>query len=286
MEIIDQPEHLEPFFGATLVATMGALHQGHAALIHDAKSRGLPVLVTVFVNPTQFGPTEDFSRYPRTFDSDFKLAQAAGATALFVPTVEAIYPHGVAAAAAEAAAWDLPNVATAPQLEDAFRPGHFGGVCQVVARLFDLCRPSLACFGEKDFQQLRVISEMVEQCRGRWSHLRIIPCPTVRDSDGLALSSRNRYLDASQRSSALAISRALNAAAIDTVARSGGAAAEVRMRQTLAEAGLKTQYAAIRDAQTLMPITVHTTHARAVIAAMLGAVRLIDNVAISLDGDE
>lgn len=283
MEILAHPENLEPFYGSALVATMGALHEGHASLIRAARASRLPVVVTVFVNPTQFGPSEDFSRYPRTFEDDCQIAQVAGASAVFSPSVEAIYPRGIDAATSEAAALELPSVAIDPQLEEFFRPTHFGGVCQVVARLFDLCRPARALFGEKDFQQLRVISEMVEQKRTRWPGLEIVPCPTVREADGLAMSSRNRYLDPSQRSRALAISQALRAVARTPLARGEIAAAEMRMREILAENGLKTQYAVIRDATRLTPIDASTTQARALIATTLDAVRLIDNVAISLD---
>lgn len=284
MQILAHPENLVPFYGSALVATMGALHEGHASLIRAAKATGLPVVVTVFVNPTQFGPSEDFSRYPRTFESDCAIAQAAGASAVFSPAVEAIYPRGIAAATNEAAALDLPSVAINPQLEEFFRPTHFGGVCQVVARLFDLCRPARALFGEKDFQQLRVISEMVAENPTRWPRLEVIPCPTVREVNGLAMSSRNRYLDSRQRSRALAISHALRAVAGTPLARGDVAAAELRMREILAENGLQTQYAVVRDAQRLTPLDTNTTHARALIAATLDSVRLIDNVAISLDG--
>lgn len=283
MEIITQADNLDPFYGCALVATMGALHEGHASLIRAATASGLRVVVTVFVNPTQFAPSEDFSMYPRTFESDCELAAAAGADALFAPCADAIYPSGLDAAIAEAADLELPRVATEPQLEESIRPAHFGGVCQVVARLFDLCRPSRALFGEKDFQQLRVIFEMAQQNRMRWKGLEIIACPTVRETDGLAMSSRNRYLDATQRSSALAISRALSELTHTALRRDDVAAAERQMREKLSESGLKTQYAVIRDADRLTPIDAGTTRGRALIAATLGSVRLIDNVAISLD---
>ena len=282
MEIIERPEHLEPFRGCALVATMGALHEGHASLIRAAQASGVPVVVSVFVNPTQFGPTEDLARYPRTLDKDFKLAMRSGARALFAPSVEAIYPSGVYAASAEAAALQLPRVATEPQLEEAFRPTHFAGVCQVVARLFDLCEPSLALFGEKDFQQLRVISELVEQHPARWPGLTVAAAPTVREADGLAMSSRNRYLDPPQRALALAIFAALSEVARAPLRRDDIPDAEARMQQILSENALKKQYAVIRDAHSLTPVSAKTRHGRALIAASLGHVRLIDNVSISL----
>ncbi|MDA0214342.1 MAG: pantoate--beta-alanine ligase, partial [Planctomycetota bacterium] len=171
MKIIETLEKLGEIQGGSLVPTMGALHEGHASLIRAGAASDRPVLVTLFVNPTQFAPNEDFAKYPRTLDADLKIAEAAGASAVFVPSIEAIYPGGLANAASLAAQFSLPPIATAPRLEDAVRPTHFGGVCLVVSRLFDLCQPSLAYFGEKDFQQLRVITQMVEENSNRWKSL-------------------------------------------------------------------------------------------------------------------
>jgi len=255
---------------------MGALHEGHASLIRAAAASGLPAVATIFVNPTQFGPREDFTRYPRTLEADLSLAQAAGAAAVFVPPAEAIYPSGLEAARAEAAAWPLPPAATQPRLEDAARPGHFGGVCQVVARLLDLCLPAEAHFGEKDFQQLRVITQMVEGGAERWGSLRIVPGRTVRERDGLAMSSRNRYLAPDRRDTALGVYRALQMA----MSAQRPATAEALMRETLEQHGFEVDYAVVRDARTLLPVSGLETPCRALIAARLPEVRLIDNMAM------
>ena len=278
MKIIENAEKLSECRGGALVPTMGALHDGHASLIRAGAASGRPVLVTIFVNPTQFGPNEDFARYPRTLDADLKIAEAAGASAVFIPTVESIYPSGLANAATLAAQFSLPAVATTPLLEDAIRPTHFGGVCLVVSRLFDLCKPSLAFFGEKDFQQLRVITQIADENLSRWNSLQIIPCATIREPDGLAMSSRNRYLDPSQRTAALGISRALQSAANC----SSVAAGEKSMRETLDQHGLETQYAVIRSAKTLCAAESGAKFARALIAAKLGAIRLIDNTSVGI----
>jgi pantoate--beta-alanine ligase len=233
-------------------------------------------VATIFVNPTQFGPREDFSRYPRTLEADLRIAQAAGAVAVFVPSAETIYPDGLEAARGAADAWPLPPAATRPRLEDAMRPGHFGGVCQVVARLLDLCRPAEAHFGEKDFQQLRVIMEMVDRSQGRWDGLRVVPGPTVRERDGLAMSSRNRYLSSERRDTALGVYRALQMA----MSAQRPATAESLMRETLEQHGFEIDYAVVRDARTLMPVSGLETPCRALIAARLPEVRLIDNMAM------
>lgn len=278
MKIIENAENLSESRGGALVPTMGALHEGHGTLIRAAAASGRPVLVSIFVNPTQFGPNEDFARYPRTLDADLKIAEAAGASAVFIPTVESIYPGGLANAATLAAQFSLPAIATAPLLEDAIRPTHFGGVCLVVSRLFDLCEPSLAFFGEKDFQQLRVITQIVSENLSRWNSLQIIPCATIREADGLAMSSRNRYLDPAQRTSALGISRALQSVANC----SSVAAGEKLMRDTLDQHGLETQYAVIRSEKTLCAVESGAKSARALIAAKLGEIRLIDNASVGI----
>ena len=278
MKIIENAEKLNEYRGGALVPTMGALHEGHASLIRAGAASGRPVLVTIFVNPTQFGPNEDFARYPRTLDADLKIAEAAGASAVFIPTVESMYPDGLVNAASHAAQFSLPAIATTPHLEDAIRPTHFGGVCLVVSRLFDLCEPSLAFFGEKDFQQLRVITQIADENLSRWNSLQIIPCATIREPDGLAMSSRNRYLDPSQRTSALGISRALQSAANC----SSVAAGEKSMRETLDRHGLETQYAVIRSETTLCAPESGAKFARALIAAKLGEIRLIDNASVGI----
>jgi pantoate--beta-alanine ligase len=280
MKIVEDLPPLASFHGCALVPTMGALHRGHASLIERASLSGLPVVVTLFVNPTQFAPGEDYARYPRTLESDLALCRQAGVTALFMPTTRVMYPHGVEAALRDAAAQRLPPVATRPGLEDANRPTHFAGVQQVVSRLFDLCRPAVAFFGEKDFQQLRVIQEMVRLDDARWRGLDIRGCPTVRESDGLAMSSRNRYLRDDQRSRALGLSAALAQAA--AAARDGAdpTAAESTMRRVLLHHDLAIDYAVVRDPRTLMPVGDFAADARALIAARLDGVRLIDNALI------
>lgn len=272
MQLIHDDAGLRSFAGCSFVPTMGALHAGHAALIRKAASFDKPVVVSIFVNPTQFAPSEDFSRYPRQLDHDAALAAEAGAAAVFAPSVETIYPPDQPVATPP-----LPPVATQPGLEDAFRPTHFAGVCQVVARLFDLVQPSVAVFGEKDYQQLRVITDMVLAHSQRWPNLRIEPLATVRERDGLAMSSRNVYLSAEQRQRALTIWRSLSEAAQEHTPHQ----AELVMRTMLDEAGFDIDYAAVRNAQTLLPLDASTdTPARALIAARLGNVRLIDNRAI------
>lgn len=280
MRIIEDPADLAlpAYRDCAFVPTMGALHRGHGSLIERANQDGRPVIVSIFVNPTQFGPKEDYARYPRTLDSDCALLEPLGVAGVFVPSVEAIYPRGLEAARIEAAALTLPDVATKPGLEDACRPTHFGGVALVVGRLFDLVRPSAAYFGEKDYQQLRLIQDMVAADRARYGDLRIVPCATIRERDGLAMSSRNRYLAADEREAALALSRAMQVAhsaqRVET--------AERLMRDTLDSFGLATEYAVVRDAETLMPVRGFERPTRALIAAKLGATRLIDNTAMTV----
>ncbi|MCX5652509.1 MAG: pantoate--beta-alanine ligase [Planctomycetota bacterium] len=280
MRIVDDPKDLSApdLCGCGFVPTMGALHEGHGSLVRRASADGRPIVVSIFVNPTQFGPSEDYARYPRTLDSDCALLEPLGVAAVFVPSVEAIYPRGLEAARTEAAATQLPEVATRPQLEDACRPTHFGGVALVVGRLFDLVRPGRAYFGEKDYQQLRLIEDMVAADRGRYGSLEIVPCPTIRERDGLAMSSRNRYLAPEHRDAALALSRALQ------IAHSAQrvATAERLMRDTLDAHGLETEYAVVRDARTLMPVTGFERPTRALIAVRLGSTRLIDNAQMTV----
>lgn len=280
MRVIEDPADLlrPELAGCGFVPTMGALHEGHGSLVTRARQDGRPVVVSIFVNPTQFGPKEDYARYPRTLDSDCALLEPLGASAVFVPPVEAVYPRGLAAARDEAAALALPDVATRPGLEDACRPTHFGGVALVVGRLFDLVKPRASYFGEKDFQQLRLVQDMVEADRAGFGDLQVVPCPTIRERDGLAMSSRNRYLSADERTAAIALSRALQ------VAHSAQrvSTAEELMRQTLDSFGLEIEYAVVRDARTLMPVAGFERPTRALIAARLGGTRLIDNAAMTV----
>jgi pantoate--beta-alanine ligase len=254
---------------------MGALHEGHGALIRTgallARERGWPggCVVTIFVNPTQFNESADFDRYPRTPDADAALCERAGASAVFAPDPASVYPPGQ-----NVPVPPLPRVAVEPALEDAHRPGHFAGVCQVVHRLFALCRPGAAVFGEKDWQQLQVIRAMA---RDHGPAVEIIGAPTVREPDGLAMSSRNRFLSASDRVRARAISRALHAAREQTQPDD----AERAMRDVLAREGIVPDYAVVREAEALVRSPGEPRRPglpyRAVIAARVGSVRLLDN---------
>jgi pantoate--beta-alanine ligase len=268
--------------GCVLVPTMGALHDGHFGLVRAARAmaerEGLRgVAVTIFVNPTQFNDPADLARYPRTLEADAAGCATAGADIVFAPGPDQVYPPGEPVPVPP-----LPDVATRPGLEDAARPGHFAGVCQVVSRLFDLTSPAAAIFGEKDWQQLAVIRAMTF-AQGR--PVRIVPSPTARDADGLAMSSRNAFLTPADRPAARALWAALRAARREP----SPAAAQEAMRRTLLDAGIdgsRIEYAVVRDAATLMPIDAAATPEparpmRALIAARVGSVRLIDNDAWS-----
>ncbi len=283
MRVFHENHDLHEISGGSLVPTMGALHAGHLALIRRAAQLGYPVVVSIFVNPTQFGPDEDFERYPRDLESDVAEAAQAGATAVFAPDVDVMYPADV-----EISKPPLPPAATLPGLEDAHRPGHFEGVCQVVARLFDLLRPAVAVFGEKDYQQLRVIQQMVQRSAqsipDRWGDICIDAAQTHRDSDDLALSSRNAYLSTSQRERALGLNVALRAAqtlAHESAGSINAQDVEQLMINVLHAHHLNIDYAVVRDAQTLLPIEHMAQPARALIAAHVDQVRLIDNAAIA-----
>lgn len=280
MRLIHEASELASAAGPrAVVPTMGALHAGHAALIAEAvrlRERGTvaSVVVTVFVNPTQFGPGEDYSRYPRTLDRDCEIAAESGADVVFAPSVEAVYPEGPPDPMAIDPA-TLPAVATEPKLEDAARPTHFAGVCLVVRRLFDLVAPSHAIFGEKDYQQMLVIREMVRM-DGR--AIEIVGHPTMRDADGLAMSSRNAYLAPVQRQRGLALSKALAEAKHHRTT----AEAERAMRSILLSHQVIPDYAVVRDALTLRPIEFFGPDrpARALVAGRVGKTRLLDNCAV------
>jgi pantoate--beta-alanine ligase len=259
-----------------LVPTMGALHRGHAALIDAVRGRAGFVVVTVFVNPTQFGPGEDLARYPRTLDADVELAREHGADAVFAPRADAMYPPG-----------DETRVRpgrTAAALCGEHRPDHFEGVLTVVAKLFGLAGPCLAAFGRKDYQQLRVISRMV---RDLFLPVEILPVATVREADGLALSSRNRYLSDGDRARALALPEAL--AHVLRVFQGGerraGPLREL-VRERVAASFDSIDYVTVADADAVTPL--HDDEAideRAVlaVAARIGTTRLIDNVVLGED---
>ena len=253
-----------------LVPTMGALHAGHMALISEAKRHASHVAASIFVNPTQFGPTEDLASYPRREAADAEMLEAAGCAMLWAPSVAAMYPDGHASTISVAGVSDA--------FEGAHRPGHFAGVATVVAKLFNQVQPDVALFGEKDFQQLAVIQKMV--CDLDLA-VRIIGVPTQRDADGVALSSRNAYLSEEERVAARALPRALLEAA--GAIREGGEVDEVldRARSGLRAAGFDPiDYVALADAETLLPVDALERPARLVAAAKLGRTRLIDNVAV------
>ncbi len=251
------------------VPTMGYLHEGHLALVDEARRRADAVIMSIFVNPLQFGPTEDLARYPRDLPRDRALASGRGVDALFVPTVEAMYPQGSEVRIS-------PGVA-AERWEGAVRPGHFVGMLTVVAKLFHLVEPDLACFGRKDVQQLTLVRQMVRDLD--WP-VEIVSVPTVREADGLALSSRNGYLTPEDRRQALALSRALDAA--HQVWRGGetrAAVIEERMRQELqGEPKVSVEYISIVEPETLAPVTTATPQTVVAIAARVGGTRLIDNI--------
>lgn len=253
--------------GCVLVPTMGALHAGHASLLRLARKiadeRSVPAVATVFVNPTQFNESTDFDRYPRTLDADLAMCEAAGIDAVLAPHPDVVYPPDDPVPVPA-----LPPVATRPGLEDHFRPGHFPGVCQVVSRLFDLTDPSAAVFGEKDWQQLQVVRAMTI-AQGR--KVDIVPGDTVREPDGLAMSSRNTLLDKAARAKAPGIAAALFRAA----SRKTPAEAQDALRRVLQDRGIEPEYAVIRDAETLLDAG--TGPCRLLVAARVGGVRLIDN---------
>jgi len=258
-----------------LVPTMGALHAGHAGLLARARQevgQAAPVVASIFVNPLQFGPGEDLDRYPRTFEADLTVCEQEGVDIVFAPPVEEVYPGGD------------PQVTVDPGrlgtvLEGKRRPGHFHGVLTVVAKLFGLVRPDVAVFGEKDYQQLTLIRRMVaDLCMD----IDVVGAETVREADGLALSSRNRYLDADQRWRAAALSRTLYAAR--NAARYGAGPAIGAARHELRHArGLDLEYLEL-TAPDLGPAP-ESGPARLLIAARLGSTRLIDNMALELSGD-
>jgi pantoate--beta-alanine ligase len=254
-----------------LVPTMGALHAGHVSLAEAARKEADRTIVSIFVNPAQFAPNEDFDAYPRTFDADFaKLAQA-GASGCFAPPAREIYPEGFSTRI-------IPGGPALAGLEDRFRPDHFPGVALVVAKLLNQAQADCAFFGEKDFQQLAVIRRFAADLD---IPTRIFGVPTLREADGLALSSRNIYLSAAERAQAPLLARALNetAAAIRSGAAPAPAAAQAASR--IGAAGFDVDYLEARHAETLAPIgATEEGPIRLLVAARLGRTRLIDNIAV------
>lgn len=254
-----------------VVMTMGALHEGHAQLIRVARDRADSVVVTIFVNPLQFGANEDLDRYPRTFEADLDVCEREGVAVVFAPGVDDIFPPGETVE--HVSAGPLGDV-----LEGAFRRGHFDGVLTVVSRLLALTRPDVAVYGEKDAQQLALIRAMAST---RHPVVEVVGVPTVREPDGLALSSRNRYLTRDERVTALALSRALRAG-VDRAAQ-GPAAISAATRKILdAEPGLQVDYAEVIDAATWQVPGPSTSNVTIVVAARVGGTRLIDNMSVRL----
>jgi len=254
-----------------LVPTMGALHAGHLSLIRAAKARCSAVAVTIFVNPLQFGPSEDLDAYPRTMDADLAMCQAEGVSLVFAPSVKTMYP--------ENAKTTVHVDGLTSGLCGAHRPGHFDGVTTVVAKLFEILPANQAFFGEKDYQQLMVIKRMVADLD---MPIEIVPCPTVREDDGIAMSSRNRYLSPAERVQARAISRAL----FDAVKQVGDGKVDAQpivdtVRATIQAAGSCTiDYAELVDAETLVPLSRIDRPARLCVAVRIGSCRLIDNIVL------
>lgn len=255
------------------VPTMGALHEGHAELVRRCSRQAGYVVVSIFVNPTQFGPTEDFRRYPRTLEADRDLCQQAGADLIFAPAPEEVYPEGTDSSSTYV---EVPGLTD--RLEGASRPGHFRGVATVVLKLFGIVRPDLAFFGTKDYQQLLVIRKMTRDLN---VPVEIVPVETVREPDGLALSSRNRYLDPDERAAAVVLSKALGLArqAVREGERDADRVRQI-LRETLeSESKARLDYAEVADAETLEPLSRLGSGrpAVALLAARVGPARLIDN---------
>ncbi len=254
-----------------LVPTMGALHEGHLALVHLARERAAHVVVSIFVNPTQFGPGEDLQSYPRDLQADVDKLRAAGVDAVYAPPVEEIYPAGFATTV------HVEGPATAG-LEDAFRPGHFDGVATVVAKLFAQSACDIAVFGQKDYQQLQVIRRMSADLD---LPVHVIGAPTIRETDGLAMSSRNAYLSPQERKTAPALHRALQAAASAIRAGTAPQRACAEAIKGLKMTGFATDYLQARQAASLAPLTAdYQGPIRLLAAARLGRTRLIDNIAV------
>ena len=259
-----------------LVPTMGALHEGHLALVRDAKVRAESVLVSIFVNPTQFGPNEDLAAYPRQLAEDSRLLEAEGVDLLWAPPVEEVYPEGFATTVSVSG--------ISEGLCGNSRPGHFDGVATVVCKLFNQARPDLAVFGEKDWQQLAVIRRMARDLDLTQPRAdAIVGVPTVREADGLALSSRNRYLSPEDRQRAAVLPRAMREAVEQIERGEQVSAALLELKQELTDGGFASvDYAELADAASLESLDkLGSRRARLLVAARIGGTRLIDNMPVS-----
>jgi len=259
-----------------LVPTMGALHAGHVALVQRARRDCDPVIASIFVNPKQFGPKEDFAKYPRTLEADSEKLSAAGVDALFLPDAAEIYPAGFRTY--------VSVEGLSERLEGRSRPGHFRGVATVVLKLLEIVQPNFAYFGRKDAQQVRIISQMARDLN---LDTEIVVCPIVREPDGLALSSRNAYLNAEERRAATVLHRALEAAKAELAAGTRDALhLQAVLRKVLeAEPRAAVDYAEIADADTFEPVTRIARPCYVLLAVFLGKTRLIDNLYIEPAGD-
>lgn len=254
-----------------LVPTMGALHEGHVALVRHARRKARRVVVSIFVNPTQFAPHEDYTKYPRTFPRDSELLAQVKTDLIYAPTVPEMYPDGFATRV-------LLLGPAAVGLEDRFRPTHFEGVATICCKLFTQCRPDFAIFGEKDYQQLKVVTRMAADLD---LGLAIVPSPTIREADGVAMSSRNRYLSAAERALVPAIHHEMQkaASAIRNAVPIMSAVAAAQM--AIVQAGFELDYLEVRHADSLVPVqSMGDGPLRMILAARLGSTRLIDNIAI------
>ncbi len=254
-----------------LVPTMGALHAGHVALVEAARRPGTCVVASIFVNPRQFGAGEDLSRYPRKEQADLKLLEGAGCDIAWLPGVEEMYPEGYAS--------NISVSGVSEGLDGASRPGHFDGVATVVAKLFNQVRPDIAYFGEKDFQQIAVVRRMVTDLD---FDIEIVGVPTQRDDDGLALSSRNIYLDEGERQKAVAMPRALGVAAQALARGEDADHVLAQAHATLNAAGFEVDYVSLVDAETLEPMPPADRPRQLLAAARMGSTRLIDNIPVPM----
>ncbi|HEY2456347.1 MAG TPA: pantoate--beta-alanine ligase [Candidatus Acidoferrum sp.] len=260
-----------------LVPTMGALHTGHIALVERAKRDCSPVYVSIFLNPTQFGPKEDLAKYPRPIEQDTEKLTAAKVDGLFLPSPSDIYPHGFSTYVQVEGLSD--------RLEGKTRPGHFRGVATVVLKLLEIAQPHYAYFGRKDAQQVRIIQQMARDLN---LDAEIVVCPIVRENDGLALSSRNAYLNADERRAATVLYRALRAAQAEAA---NGVRSSLRLQEAMhsvlgSEPLARVDYAEIVDAETFEPVARIAHKSYALLAVYLGKTRLIDNMLMEAMGDE